>query len=121
MDIFPSICALTGATPPAGVGFDGEDASHAFLGHRFSRTKPLFWEYGRNTKWFKFPETPRDRSPNLAVRDGHWKLLVNADGSRSELYDVVADELESREVSAEHPELTKRLTRAVLDWRKAVP
>ena len=32
VDIFPTLCALTGVAPPEGVEFDGEDASLAFKG-----------------------------------------------------------------------------------------
>jgi hypothetical protein len=35
--------------------------------------------------------TGNDRSPQLATRAGKWKLLVNADGSQLELYDLAAD------------------------------
>ena len=45
------------------------------------------------------------RSPRCA---GQFKLLVTG-GGRSELYDVVGDPAERRDVSAEHPELTKEL------------
>ncbi len=60
---------------------DGEDLSEALLGRGTpKRMKPLFWEYGRNTTSFGFPKEAKHRSPNVAVRDGDWKLLVNADG-----------------------------------------
>ena len=42
------------------------------------RTKPLFWEYGRNAQSFKYP-AGRDRSPNLAVRDGAAAFQAVAD------------------------------------------
>jgi arylsulfatase A-like enzyme len=120
VDLFPSLCTLCGAKLPSGYRPDGEDLSAALLGRTPKRTKPLFWEYGRNTKSFAYP-AGRNRSPNVAVRDGDWKLLVNADGTRAELYDLAADRNETKNVAADHPDITQRLTAAALRWRKAMP
>jgi hypothetical protein len=57
----------------------------------------------------------------VAVREGNWKLLVQADGSGAELYDIIADPNESKNLAAEKPEIASRLRRAALDWRKALP
>jgi arylsulfatase A-like enzyme len=121
VDFFPTLCALSETKLPGVVNFDGENASDALLGRGFVRSKPLFWEYGRNTNWFKFPGPARDRSPNVAVREGRWKLLVNADGSGAELYDVVADAGETKDFAATREELVTRLTRAALEWRRSLP
>jgi arylsulfatase A-like enzyme len=121
VDFFPTLCALAGVKPQPGMAFDGEDASAALLRHTFTRTKPLFWEYGRNTNSFAYPREAHDRSPNVAVREGRWKLLVNADGSGAELYDVVADRTETRNLMLEQPEIANRLKKMALDWRGAMP
>ena len=120
VDLFPSLCALAGATPPKGARLDGEDLSAALLGRTVARKQPLFWEYGRAAADFIYP-AGRDRSPSLAVREGPWKLLVNADGSGAELYDVLTDRAEAHDLSAEKPDLAKRLAAAALEWRKALP
>ena len=120
VDLFPSLCALAGAAPPKGARLDGEDLSAALLGQTVARKQPLFWEYGRAAAAFIYPKG-RDRSPSLAVREGPWKLLVNADGSGAELYDVLTDRAEARDLSAEKPEIAKRLAAAARDWRKALP
>jgi arylsulfatase A-like enzyme len=57
----------------------------------------------------------------VAVRDGKWKLLVNADGAGAELYDVVADPKETRNLAAEQPDVSKRLTDKAVAWRKSLP
>jgi arylsulfatase A-like enzyme len=81
----------------------------------------VFWEYGRNTNSFAYPKEPHHRSPNLAVREGDWKLLVNADGSGAELYDLAADPWESRNRAAGQPELARRLGTAARAWRDSMP
>lgn len=121
MDLFPTLCAIAQVTLPQGVGFNGEDASPALLGKKSSsRRVPLFWEYGRNEVSFDFAKG-RDRSPNLAIREGQWKLLINANGSRAELYDLSHDLAEEINLAEKHAALTKRLSAAALNWRKSLP
>jgi arylsulfatase A-like enzyme len=119
VDLFPSVCAVAGAKLPDAL-FDGEDVSAAWFGNALRRTKPLFWEYGRNTQAFKYP-AGRDRSPNVAVRDGQWKLLVNADGTQAELYDLEQDAHETRNLAAQEKAVAARLRQLALDWRQALP
>jgi arylsulfatase A-like enzyme len=121
VDLLPTLCALAGVVIPADAPLDGEDESGALLGQpRARRERPLLWEYGRNNESFRYP-AGRDRSPNLAVRDGSWKLLVNDDGSAAELYDVVADRSESKNVADDHPQIVKRLADQVLAWQRSLP
>ena len=121
VDFFPMFCKIAGIDLPKGANFDGEDLSQALFGKVVSRTKSLFWEYGRNES-FGYPrETPNQRSPNLAVRDGNWKLLVNADGSGIELYDLDADRTETQNVAEKNPAVAKRLAAAALEWRRRLP
>ena len=80
----------------------------------------MYWEYGRNDKSFSYPQG-RGKSPNVAVREGKWKLLVNSDGSRVELYDLDADPTEQRNIAEQNPDVAKDLTGNALAWRKALP
>jgi arylsulfatase A-like enzyme len=86
------------------------------------RTKPLLWEYGRQND-YRFPNSKdtKDRSPNLAIRDANWKLLVNADGTGIELYDLAADPMETNNLAAQQPDLVNRLKTRILAWRKSLP
>lgn len=120
VDLLPSLCALAGVPRPQTPALDGEDLSAALVGQPAMRAKPLLWEYGRNEKFFAYPQG-RDRSPNVAIRDGQWKLLVNADGTGAELYDLAADPRESKSLAAEQPALAQRLKNAALEWRNSLP
>ncbi len=114
-DVLPTLAALGGAVLPAGTAFDGADLAAVLRGETAPARPDLFWEYGRNNEFFKFPAA--GRSPNLALRRGPWKLLVNADGTGAELYDVVADRAESRNLAAAEPDRVRAMTEAVLAWR----
>ena len=120
IDLFPTICGLTGVALPKGIAVNGMNASTALLGNPLLRSEPLFWEYGRKPDYL-FPKEPGSRSPNLAIRDGKWKLLVNADGSSPKLYDLSADLSESCNLALQNPAETKRLTDLVFTWRKSLP
>jgi arylsulfatase A-like enzyme len=122
LDLFQIFCHIAGATPPTTeFQFDGEDLTDALLGKPVARKKALFWEYGRN-ETFGYPrEYPGERSPNVCVREGNWKLLVNADGTQPELYDLTRDQLETNNLAMAESKIAERLTRAALDWRKSLP
>ena len=120
VDMLPTLCAIAGAGLPDDYAGDGADVSKALRGSSLARTKALLWEYGRNDKSFKFPG-PRNRSSNVAMLEGHWKLLVNADGTGVELYDVFADPNETKNVAGEQPEPAARMKAAALAWRSTLP
>ena len=120
VDFLPTLSALAQVPLPAAVALDGEDLSAAWKGVPQSRTRPLFWEYGRNTNSFAYAQAA-NRSPNLAVRDGNWKLLINANGTGAELYDLATDPKEQQNLATAKPEITQRLSAQALAWRKALP
>jgi arylsulfatase A-like enzyme len=120
VDLLPTLCAIGNAKPQADAELDGEDLSAAFRGQPVERKRPLLWEYGRNDESFKYP-AGKQRSPNVAIREGRWKLLVNADGSCAELYDLMADLRETTNLAASKPEIAVRLTTRALAWRAALP
>ncbi len=117
LDFLPSIATLAGVSLPQDVKFDGEDLSRALLGQaEQQRTGPLFW--------MRPPDRPGpngNRYPDLAIRDGNWKLLLMEDGSEPELYDLSRDAAETNNLAATHPKIVERLSRQLLDWRKTMP
>ena len=121
VDLFPTLCRLGDARLPDGYAPDGEDRSASLLGQEAPiRARPLFWEYGRTAEAFNYP-VAKNRSPNLAILEDHWKLLVNADGTGVELYDLAVDPNETVNHAPENPDLAKRLAESVRAWRDAMP
>ena len=115
VDLLPTFVSLAGkkgSRPPG----DGENRAAVLLGKPDVRKKPLFWEYGRNNESFRYP-AGRDKSPNLAIREGNWKLLVNDDGSGAELYNLAIDPSEQTDVSGQQPKLVGTMRSKLLAWR----
>ena len=55
------------------------------------------------------------------MRRDNWKLLMNADGSRAELYDLAADMKEANNLAAAQPEIARELTQLAMNWRATWP
>ena len=120
VDFLPTFRHVAGAPPPKS-SLDGEDMFAAFLGKPQRRRKDLYWEYGRTQDGYPYPGLARDRSPNLAIRSGRWKLLQNQDGSQVELYDLEASPGEDKNIAPQQPKITADLSRKLLRWRKILP
>ena len=116
VDFFPSLSAITGAPVPDGYAGDGEDVSDIWLGASRARKGPLMWEW----RYRVFGHVV-NRSPILSIRDGRWKLLMNPDHSRVELYDMAASARELDNVAGQHEDVVKQLSERVLKWQKTLP
>lgn len=121
LDMFVSLCSIANVPLPSDYVSDGIDMSAALFGTPQYRDVPLFWEYRRNDS-NAFPKPhDRDISPNLAIRYGSWKLLVNDDGSDVMLYNLQDNLRETIEMSELHPDVVSQLKSMLLEWRKTLP
>lgn len=118
VDLVPTVLDVAEVPLPGAVDFDGEALPGVLTGtSRVSRKQPLFFR------------RPPDRDayygvadlPDLAVREGKWKLLCEYDGSQPELYDLATDREERNNLAAKHPDVVTRLTETVVSWHKAMP
>ena len=115
VDIYPSLCALTGAKMPENTTFSGEDMSQVFLGKAQERTTDLMWEFGRNDFFYRHPVV-ENNSPHLAIRRGDMKLLINSFDDRVELYNLKKDPYERHNVAGKYPELVECMRTRVTQW-----
>ncbi len=116
VDFVPTLAALVGVRLPENYQGDGENMLDVLLGADRPRRRPLYWEWRFRIFGYHF-----HRSPMLAMRDGKWKLLMNPDRSRVELYDLEQDPGEVDNRAAEHPKLVEAMARKLLAWQKSLP
>jgi len=115
-DFLPTVCGMASVKPPAQSLRDGEDVSQAWLGKAHKRAKPMMWEN-------RYPVYGHvlDMSPMLAIRDQQWKLLMNPDRSRLELYDIPRDPQEMNNLAGANPGIVNRLSKRLLEWQATLP
>jgi arylsulfatase A len=95
-DFLPTAAELAGTSAPPGI--DGISIVPTLFGHQQRPHDYLYWE--RLSGADKLTR---------AVRLGHWKGYQEAVGSPIELYDLKSDPAESRNIAAEHPDVTARI------------
>lgn len=105
MDLTASILAATGSAAPATYRPDGLNLLPSLSGKSPIVEREVYW---------------RIRRPALqrAVRSGRWKLVE--DGGDFYLFDVSTDPGERHDLTAEHPELVRKLDAALDAWEKDV-
>jgi arylsulfatase A-like enzyme len=54
-----------------------------------------------------------------ALSDRQYKLVIVTEGSRIELYDLLADPSESRDISSRYPEIVEEMTQRLRRWRES--
>jgi uncharacterized sulfatase len=118
IDLAPSLLQIADVPKPGNIEFDGQPLSDTLLGRsKQSRSKPLFFR--------RPPDRPRHNGegnlPDLAVRDGRWKLLCEYGGTEPQLYNLETDPGETSNVAPANPTIVERLTTAVLDWNNSMP
>jgi arylsulfatase A-like enzyme len=118
MDLPPSILQLARVRPDKTARFDGEPLAETLLGYSTKgRREPIYFR------------RPPDRdnafgmrdAPDLAMRSGRWKLLCEYDGSDAELYNIVADPGETRNLAVENAPVVMDLTNQLLAWHQSMP
>jgi arylsulfatase A-like enzyme len=103
IDMLPTVLAAAGATPEATWKVDGRDMRTVWEGKVKAPKRTLYWEW-------------RAEGYNqLAAMRGDLKLVVTGTAP-PELFNVVTDPGERRNVAAEYPELVKELRKGITDW-----
>lgn len=114
VDVFPTLLAATGATPPQDYQSDGVNALAAFKGESWTRPQPIFWEW-------RGPHSKEVDWPTHAIRDADHVLLHDEHEKRIELYNVVKDRAQQTNLAATQPELVSAMKAKLDEWRKTIP
>jgi N-acetylgalactosamine-6-sulfatase len=116
VDFLPTVCQLAGVRLPSGYRPDGEDISDILLGDQRARSRAIMWEWR-----FRVHGHVLHRSPQLSIREGKWKLLMNPDKSRIELYDIPRDPSELQNLVEAQPQVVEFMSQRLLAWQKTLP
>lgn len=129
VDVLPTLCELAGAPLPDRP-LDGVSVAPLFSGRAPQRTKPLYWQY----LWVQ-------NGPQVALRDGPWKVLARIEAPRPrggnltadvisairqaplagfELYQIEDDPAEKNELGAREPERLARMKAALESFHAGV-
>ncbi len=103
-DMLPTLAALCSAEVPGDV--DGRSVLPTLLGTGEQGPAPfMYWEFGRQLA------VRADRWKGVLARKGKksWQAVLESGEGTWELYDLELDASEAHDVSAEHPEVIKRL------------
>jgi arylsulfatase A-like enzyme len=104
LDVFATAAALSGAKVPAAHVLDGVNLLPYLAGDRSGTPhERLFWRSGGGARF--------------AVREGPWKLVGGNNGP-PQLFNLVTDVGESKDLAADHPEVLARLRKAYDAWNK---
>ena len=118
IDLAPTLLEIAGVPAPADLAFDGVSMRATLLGQSDApRHRPLFFRRPPDRAAFAGDQN----LPDLAVREGRWKLLCAYDGSAPQLYDLVADPSETNNLAAAQADETTRLSAAAIAWHRSLP
>ena len=118
VDLLPTIASIIGVNIPREEKkrLDGEDMSDVWFGSARERDRTQHWEWR-----FRVHGHILNRSPMIAVREGNYKLLMNPDFGRIELYNIIEDPSEMQNLAERHPGITTKLTKKALEWYETLP
>lgn len=99
LEIFPTVLAAAGATPPPGVVLDGFDMLPVLQGEKSPR-REMFWQ----------------RQDDRAARVDEWKWVDSRRGGG--LFDLSRDKEERNDLSREKPDKLRMVEARFAAWRK---
>ena len=106
-DVFPTMLEAAGIAIPDDKTLDSASILPVLQGQPFERGKPLFW---RNV-YDQF---------RVAIRDGQWKLVADAQRQTFALYNMHIDQLETADLSKQYPEVFERMKAALIAYDRDV-
>ncbi len=117
VDFIPTIASIAGIRLPKDIqALDGENMKDVWLGDNRKREQNLYWEWRYNVFGHRL-----NRSPMIAMREGDFKILVNPDGSRVELYNIIKDPSELYNLAYTRPKRAEEMKQKAMAWYKDIP
>jgi arylsulfatase A len=105
-DVFPSLLAAAGGKLDAKWKVDGRNMLPVWEGKEKAPERTLFWEWRWEGHW------------QLAAMRGPFKFVITGKENRAELFNVVEDPAERRNILGEFPAVGKQLQQELNLWLK---
>ncbi len=106
IDLLPTFVAASGGTVDPSWHVNGINLFESWIGKQATaHDRTLFWEWRS------------ERANQVAAMHGQFKLVITQ-GGKPELYDVVSDPAERRDLAAQDPDLVERLRDQFDAWLK---
>jgi arylsulfatase A-like enzyme len=103
-DYLPTLLDILNISYPDDRPLDGESLWGVVQGEKQEREKPIGFIYKQKLSWV----------------DNQYKLIRTSEDSEFELYDIIADPSESKNVIQEHPQIADKMKQDLFAWRKSV-
>ena len=110
-DFFPTLLEAAGTKPESGQVMDGTSLLPLLTGKK-APERALFWHYPHCGN--------QGGAPGAAIRRGDWKLIEWYEDNTVELYNVVADIGESKDMTKAEPARAKSLLKELHEWQQQV-
>jgi arylsulfatase A len=101
-DLLATFAELMGKELPANAGEDSQSFASVLKDPKHDYDRLPLISHGNGGRQLQY-----------AITEGDWKLVMSDGKHASELYNLTADRAEKKNVSKEHPEITKRLTKEI--------
>ena len=119
VDLLPTFCDVAGVELPNDYQPDGISQINALMGNGMTmREKPLFWKF--NSPWPAQASRPHHWI-SYAVVENQWKMVTNGDQSHVELYDILSDPFEKKDLSQSRRPTVNHLTTTLNQWVSTLP
>ena len=119
VDLLPTFCELANVKLPSSYQSDGISQVRTLMGKgEAKRSKPLFW---RTSAPWPAKEAKPDHWVSYVVVSQQWKLCLNRDLEYAELFDLVKDPLEKKNVAAKQEQVVAKLKTMLDDWLASLP
>lgn len=113
LDLMPTLLSAAGIEATKVTGpLDGVNILPLWTGDAENQERTFYWHFPNYTN--------QGGRPASALRQGKWKLIEQLEDNSLELYDLENDLSETRNIAADHKEITERLAAELRRWRKQV-
>ena len=119
VDLYPTLLAVAGASPPPDYPLDGVNYLPALTsgGKTGLRREAIFWHFpgylGAGAGAWR-------TTPAGAIRSGDWKLQEYFEDGRLELYNLRTDLGQTNNLAAKLPDTARELQARLAAWRKSI-